>query len=349
MSRLTLIRSRPASLSAPAVLASPSALVVSEVSGRGSRAAVRRTMSTSPRRTSGSPPVNRTSRTPEALHRDRDQPDHLVVAELRLQREPVQALLGHAVGAAQVAAVGQADAQVGGDPAEGVCEWLHSPSLGSGGWADGWVASRRALVRVPAEPALGRVRAGCGGAGVRHVVAGRVAVPPPGRPQGRERRRAHQRAPRGRPRGRRAEPGPRPVRAGRVAGGQRDRDLRRGADGRDPLPEPRRRAGGRRRRTAGHGRRHRAPRRPRLARDRPERRGPRRHPRPARRRGRRDRVRPGQRQRRQHPGRRPVRPLDQQRRDRPGDRAPGLRRLRGAAGRRTPSRRRPWSRWSCPS
>ena len=62
------------------------------------------------------------------------------------------------------------------------------------------------------------VRARRRGAGVRHVVARRVAVPPPGRPQGRERRRTRQRAPRAGPRGRRAEPGRRPVRP-RTSGG----------------------------------------------------------------------------------------------------------------------------------
>ena len=64
LSRLTLTRSIPAALSAWAVRASPSALVVIEISRSGETARVPATMSTSPRRTSGSPPVNRTSRMP---------------------------------------------------------------------------------------------------------------------------------------------------------------------------------------------------------------------------------------------------------------------------------------------
>ena len=77
-------------------------------------------MPTSPRRISGSPPVNRTSVTPEPLHRDPDEPHHLVVGELLLARQPGEALLGHAVGAAQIAPVGQRDPQVGGHPPEAV-------------------------------------------------------------------------------------------------------------------------------------------------------------------------------------------------------------------------------------
>jgi len=51
---------------------------------------------------------------------DGDQPDELVVGELLGAGHPGQALGGHAVGAAQVAAVGQGDPQVRGDPAEAV-------------------------------------------------------------------------------------------------------------------------------------------------------------------------------------------------------------------------------------
>jgi hypothetical protein len=60
----TLIRSSPASCSAPALRLSPMAFVVREISGRGRSAAVRATMPTRPRRSSGSPPVNLTSRMP---------------------------------------------------------------------------------------------------------------------------------------------------------------------------------------------------------------------------------------------------------------------------------------------
>src|SRR6516225_12132304 len=54
----TLIRSTPASRSAPARRESPIPLVVSEISGRGDSAAVRETIDSRSRRSSGSPPVN---------------------------------------------------------------------------------------------------------------------------------------------------------------------------------------------------------------------------------------------------------------------------------------------------
>ena len=60
----TLIRSRPASRSAAARRASPMPLVVSDISGRGLSAEVRSMIDSSSRRSSGSPPVNRTSRMP---------------------------------------------------------------------------------------------------------------------------------------------------------------------------------------------------------------------------------------------------------------------------------------------
>ena len=47
-----------------------------------------------------------------------DEPEHLLVGEHLRLRHPGQALGGHAVGAAQVAAVGHRDAQVSGHPAE---------------------------------------------------------------------------------------------------------------------------------------------------------------------------------------------------------------------------------------
>jgi hypothetical protein len=51
---------------------------------------------------------------------DPDQPDQLVVGEQLRLGQPVEALRRHAVGAAQVAAVGQRQAQVRVDPAEAV-------------------------------------------------------------------------------------------------------------------------------------------------------------------------------------------------------------------------------------
>ncbi len=50
----------------------------------------------------------------ELLDTDADQADDLVVGEGLLGGQPVQALGGHAVAAAEIAAIGQRDAQVGG-------------------------------------------------------------------------------------------------------------------------------------------------------------------------------------------------------------------------------------------
>ncbi|MDQ0786224.1 hypothetical protein QFZ64_001721 [Streptomyces sp. B3I8] len=58
----------------------------------------------------------------EGAGRDVDEADDLVVREQVRLGQPLQALLGHAVGAPQVAAVGQRDAQIGGHPAVGVDE-----------------------------------------------------------------------------------------------------------------------------------------------------------------------------------------------------------------------------------
>ena len=100
----TFTRSRPAARSAGAVRASPMPLVVSEHprARRAARPTRLDDVDTSPRRSSGSPPVNRTSVTPSA-DGDRDQPDDLVVGEQLGPRQPVEALGRHAVGAAQVA------------------------------------------------------------------------------------------------------------------------------------------------------------------------------------------------------------------------------------------------------
>ena len=64
---------------------------------------------------------------------DGDQPDELGVGELLGAGHPGQALGGHAVGAAQVAAVGQRDPQVRGDPAEAVDQ----PRVGGSGRVTG--------------------------------------------------------------------------------------------------------------------------------------------------------------------------------------------------------------------
>ena len=75
----------------------------------------------------------------EVADRDRDEPDELVVGELLVARHPVEAFGGHAVGAAEVAAVGQGDAEVGRDAPERVDE---AGVGGSGGVAAGRAAQR---------------------------------------------------------------------------------------------------------------------------------------------------------------------------------------------------------------
>jgi hypothetical protein len=54
----------------------------------------------------------------QPLHRDRDQAGHLVVAEQSGAGQPVQSLGWHAVGASQIAPVGDRYPQVGGNPAQ---------------------------------------------------------------------------------------------------------------------------------------------------------------------------------------------------------------------------------------
>ena len=91
----------------------------------------------------------------EPLDRDRDQPDDLVVGEHVVVGQPVQALGRHAVGAPQVAAVGERHPQVGGDPPEAVGKRCrsHAPSLrGASGGGDAHVAP------VAARTTLGGVR-----------------------------------------------------------------------------------------------------------------------------------------------------------------------------------------------
>ena len=81
----------------------------------------------------------------EVVHRDRHEPDELVVGELLVARHPVEAFGGHAVGAAQVAAVGQGDARsVATRPNE-------STRRGSAGRA----GSRRAAFAQRGEAQLG--------------------------------------------------------------------------------------------------------------------------------------------------------------------------------------------------
>ncbi|GAA3239725.1 hypothetical protein GCM10020256_61080 [Streptomyces thermocoprophilus] len=72
----------------------------------------------------------------ECADGDVDQADDLVVRQQVGLGQPLQALFGHAVGAAQVAAVGQRDPQVGGHSAVGVDEHVGPlPRLGGLGCA----------------------------------------------------------------------------------------------------------------------------------------------------------------------------------------------------------------------
>ena len=80
------------------------------------------------RRTSGSPPVRRTSSTPIATEQPH-QPLDLLEAEDLVALEPGQPVGRHAVLAAEVAAVGDRDAQVGDPAPVAVEERLGAPRL----------------------------------------------------------------------------------------------------------------------------------------------------------------------------------------------------------------------------
>jgi hypothetical protein len=127
-SRLTVTRCRPAALSARALRVSRDPLVVS-VRSSGKPSTVRSPASCSIRismflRSSGSPPVRRILRTP--WPRTAGQPGDLFKAQQGAVRQVgvvlVEDILGHAVAAAEVAAVGDADAQIAQRSAQGVAE-----------------------------------------------------------------------------------------------------------------------------------------------------------------------------------------------------------------------------------
>ena len=65
---------------------------------------------------------------PEALHAHPHDAGLLLVGEQLVAVEPGHALLGHAVGAAEIAAVGDRQPQVGDPPSEGVDQGLHRVS-----------------------------------------------------------------------------------------------------------------------------------------------------------------------------------------------------------------------------
>ena len=62
---------------------------------------------------------------PEALDTDPHDPGLLLVGEQVVAIEPGHALLGHAVGAAEITAVGDRQPEVGDATSERVDQWLH--------------------------------------------------------------------------------------------------------------------------------------------------------------------------------------------------------------------------------
>ena len=208
---------------------------------------------------------------PEQADADPDEADHLVVGEDLVAGQPVEALGRHAVGAAQVAPVGQGHAQVGGHPAVPVCERMCRHTRQSR-----WRSPRRAHSRPPDSLAAcvrwGSCSAGGGSCSRSWWRCWR-------RPRGcsasgsstawRTARRATPSSSATRTR----RPAPvadvlAPDRAvderGRVAGRRGHRHVRRGRHRRGPLPHPRRRLRHRRGRAAGDPRRPVPARRPRL-------------------------------------------------------------------------------------
>ena len=165
-------------------------LVVRATTGRGRRAASSATRCSRSLRSSGSPPVSRTRGDAETLDADPGQPDHLGVVEHLLVRHPVEALGGHAVGAAQVAPVGERDPQVGGHPAVPVAERSRAGS-GRGSRLVAGSHARHRQVGGHHGPSLGPA-AGSGGAAAGTPDPGRVRPRPgtevpevPGRGPGR--------------------------------------------------------------------------------------------------------------------------------------------------------------------
>ena len=119
----------------------------------------------SPRRTSGSPPVSRTEVTPSAAGHRR-HPDDLVEGEQCSAGQEGHAVLGHAVDAAEVAPVGDRDAQVVVDPAVGVDQRAARSA---------WPRPGPRAVRA-ASPSMHRVRRS-----PRYGLPGRSAPPPAAR------------------------------------------------------------------------------------------------------------------------------------------------------------------------
>ena len=226
-------------------------MVVSETSGRGRAPWCGATMSTRPRRSSGSPPVNRTSRMPSCSTPIRTSRTTSSSVSISSVGQPVEALGRHAVAAAQVAPVGQRDAQVGRHPSVAVRRVAVSSPPQSRGLTRGRrrtaPPARTSLDScgrgIPAEPALGAVRRRRSCCSARRLVARPVAVPPARRPQARATRssRANQDRRPG-PGRRRARPGRARRRGRRVAPRHRARHLGRPTHtGSCRVPDPRRR------------------------------------------------------------------------------------------------------------
>ena len=120
----TLIRRTPAAAIASAYLASCEPLVVKVSSSSAPEARCRASELTSvmmPRRTSGSPPVRRSFRTPRATKAAHKRSSSSRVKNLGLRQK--RHVFRHAIDAAEIAPVGDRDAQIGNDPAERVDEF----------------------------------------------------------------------------------------------------------------------------------------------------------------------------------------------------------------------------------
>ena len=120
----TLMRRRPASARSCAISGSRTPLVVIAMSTRAAPAW--RSSRGRCARTVGSPPVIRTDSNPKRSTHDPHDPGLLLVGEQLVAVEPGHALLGHAVGAAEIAAVGDREPEVGDPTSERVDQWLHA-------------------------------------------------------------------------------------------------------------------------------------------------------------------------------------------------------------------------------
>ena len=182
-----MTRSRPASASACAVRVRPSALVVSEVSGRGRAPCVRRDDVDQPaaqqRLAAGEPDLADA----EPLDADRDQPDDLVVGEHVVGRAaspgPRPACSRCSAGCTGRSArrAGRWPPGRSGPPARVVtrASLVRASPAGPARARDARIASARCAAAVPGQPPLGRCSpsSSWSSPGVA-LAARRVAVPP---------------------------------------------------------------------------------------------------------------------------------------------------------------------------